>query len=352
MKEDTVQSMGDSIVDVALVTDYILSVQKKNGEIPWSKGGQTDNWDHVENAMALTIGRHFQEARNAYCWSANMQMNDGSWWSGYHEGIPEKGGHKDPNMSAYIAVGLLHYYIVTNDMDFLRRMWSTVCHVMDFVLEMQGDGGQIYWAKNLDNSINRKALLTGSCSIYLSLTCALGIAFVLGCQKPEWEAARDRLGKAIAHKPHLFDQTKSRYSMDWYYPVLGGVLRGENANQRIKSMWDIFVIPDWGVRCVSDHPWVTIGETAELCISLAAAGKTNLSKKVLSWISDKIYDDGAFWTGCTVPEKVIYTDEKTTWSGASVILAADMIYSFSPASRFFCHGYLDAFSDGSLSAIN
>lgn len=351
MKEVIVQSVDDPFVDVALVTDYILTVQKKSGEIPWSIGGQTDNWDHVENAMALTIAGHYKAARDAYQWSADRQMKDGSWWSCYLKGEPGEKAHKDPNMSAYVAVGLLHYYIASNDLAFLKKMWETVCRAMDFVLEMQGGDGEIHWAKRSDNSIDRKALLTGSCSIYLSLTCALGIASVLGHRKPKWEEGRDRLGMAIATKPHLFDQTKSRFSMDWYYPVLSGVLRGEDANRRIERMWDQFVIPDWGVRCVSDQPWVTIGETAELCISLAAAGRTSLSETVLCWISDKLYADGAFWTGFTVPEKIIYTDEKTTWSGASVVLAADMIYSFSPASRFFYHGFLDAFSDRHLRRI-
>jgi len=351
MEKVIAQSMDGPVVDVALVTEYILAVQKKSGEIPWSKGGQTDNWDHVENAMALTIAGHYEAARNAYQWSADTQMRDGSWWSCYRNGVPEKKAHKDSNMTAYIAVGLLHYYIASNDAAFLRRMWGTVSRAMNFILEMQANEGEIYWAKRADHTIDRKALLTGSCSIYLSLTCALGIASVLGYRKPEWKEARERLGRAIALKPHRFDQTKSRYAMDWYYPVLSGVFRGEDANRRIERMWDQFVIPDWGVRCVSDQPWVTIGETAELCISLAAAGRTALSETVLGWISNKIYEDGAFWTGVTVPDKIIYTEEKTTWSGASVILAADMIYAVSSASRFFRHGYLDAFSDRHLQRI-
>jgi hypothetical protein len=348
MKDIIVQSIDHPVVDAALVTDYILSVQKESGEIPWSNGGETDNWDHVENAMALTIAGHYDAARSAFQWSAKKQMEDGSWWSCYRNGEPGEKSHKDPNMSSYVAVGLLHYFIATKDLAFLTEMWSVVCRAMDFVLELQGEEGEISWAKRSDGSIDRKSLLTGSSSIYLSLTCALGIASVLGLRKPEWERARDLLGKAISSKPHLFDQTKSRFAMDWYYPVLSGVLRGEDADRRIKKMWDQFVIPDWGVKCVSDQPWVTIGETAELCISLAAAGKTALSKTVLCWISDNLYEDGAFWTGVTVPDKIIYTDEKTTWSGASVILAADMIYALSPASDFFRHGFLDAFSDRHL----
>ena len=46
------------VVDVASTAEFILSVQKPNGEIPWSKGGKTDPWDHVESAMGLSIVPH------------------------------------------------------------------------------------------------------------------------------------------------------------------------------------------------------------------------------------------------------------------------------------------------------
>jgi hypothetical protein len=128
--------------------------------------------------------------------------------------------------------------------------------------------------------------------------------------------------------------------MDWYYPILSGAIQGKSAQRRIEDLWDSFAIPDWGIRCVSDRPWVTMAETAELCISLAAMGNFSLAETVLAWISDKKYEDGAFWTGVTVPDQIIYTDEKTTWTGAAVLLAADMLYGFTPASKFFCHGFL------------
>jgi hypothetical protein len=205
---------------------------------------------------------------------------------------------------------------------------------------MQGEEGEIFWAKRTDNTIDKKALLTGSCSIYLSMTCALQIASLLGEKRPRWEFARKRLRDAIRYKPHLFDQSKSRFAMDWYYPVLTGAIQGKAAQRRIESLWDTFTIPGWGVRCVSDRPWVTMGETAELCLSLAAIGNFSLAETVLEWISDKKYDDGAFWTGVTVPDQIIYTEEKTAWTGAGVLLAADILYGFSPANQFFRHGFL------------
>lgn len=332
------------LVDVASTTDYIFSVQKTNGEIPWSTGGKTDPWDHVESAMGLTVGGLHPEAKKAYMWSAESQMEDGSWWSSYKDDRPEPGAFKDSNMTAYIAVGVLHYFKATGDDRFVSQMWQTVSSAMDFVVNLQGENGEIFWAERADGSIDKKALLTGSSSIFLSLTCALQIASMLGKRRPRWEVARKMLGDAIRNKSDFFDQSKSRFSMDWYYPILSGALRGDAAQRRIENMWDKYAISGWGVRCVSDRPWVTMAETAELCISLAAMGNLALSETVFGWISDKKYEDGAFWTGVTVPDQIIYTEEKTTWTGAAVLLAADLIYGFSPASRFFSHGFLKPFS--------
>ena len=34
--------------------------------------------------------------------------------------------------------------------------------------------------------------------------------------------------------------------MEWYYPVLGGALRGAAARARIDARWDEFVVPGLG----------------------------------------------------------------------------------------------------------
>jgi len=340
------------IIDISPTAEFILSVQKKDGEIPWSTGGWGDPWDHVESAMGLTIGGYYEEARKAYLWSAGTQMEDGSWWSFYMGGQPEGNAHKDTNMTAYLAVGLLHYFLATEDHGFLRFMWNPLCKAMDFAVGMQGPEGEMFWAKRQDGSIDETALLTGSSSIYMSLTCALRVAAILGKKRPRWEAARMMLGNAIRHKPHLFDGTKARFSMDWYYPVLCGALMGNRGLERIRASWNTFTVPDWGVLCVSDQSWVTMAETSELAIALAAMGQLEASEMVLGWIQDKKYDDGAYWTGVTMPDGVIYTQEKTAWTAAAVLLAADILYDLTPAAAIFRHEYQRApFSSGPSKGI-
>ncbi|ETR71129.1 MAG: hypothetical protein OMM_02722 [Candidatus Magnetoglobus multicellularis str. Araruama] len=327
-------------VDIELTTNYIRSVQKDSGEIPWSVGGKTDPWDHVESAMGLSIGGYSHDARRAYLWLANCQLRDGSWWAEYVDGAPQKGTYKDTNMSAYIAVGLLHYFMITGDRSFVKTLWPSVRRAINFVLAHQGPEGQIYWSENADGTIEKRALLTGSSSIFMSLSCAVRLMSIVGDRQSHWEAARLKLAKALRQSPHVFDPSKSNYSMDWYYPVLCGVLTGKAATQRIDSLWDTFAIDNWGIRCVSERPWVTMAETCELIMALVSIGRIAQAEQILGWIKDNQYKNGAYWMGVTVPDKIIYTDEQTTWTGAAVLLAADMIYGLTPASRLFMHNYL------------
>jgi hypothetical protein len=322
-------------IDVAAATRFILSVQKENGEIPWSVGGKTDPWDHVESAMGLTVGGCHKEAMKAYDWSARTQLEDGSWWSYYEDGTPQQGAYKDSNMTAYVAVGVLHYFLSTGDRRFLRKMYAMVSSAMDYVVNLQCPGGEILWAKRADGSVDDTALLTGSSSIHLSLDCALRIAGMLGEERPQWERAKMRLGEALRHRPHLFDQSKARFSMDWYYPILCGAVTGHEAHQRIERSWNTFIVPDLGVLCVCDSPWVTMAETAELVLSLCAMEHFDTAEMVFGWLADKRYEDGAFWTGLTFPDGEIFTREKTAWTAAAVLLAADSLYDLTPASGLF-----------------
>ncbi len=325
-------------LDIDLMASFIAGLQKVSGEIPWSDGGKTDPWDHVESAMALAVTGYLEEARRAYEWLAAIQLPDGSWWASYRDGVPDD-MTKDTNMSTYVAVGLYHYYLTTRDRAFVRRIWPTVKRGIEFTLSLQAPGGQIYWAKNSDDVVDPMSLLTGCSSIFMSMKCALATAAVLGESHPSWEEALVKLGEAIRNRPSLFNMIKSRYSMDWYYPVLCGAVTGDDARKRIDKYWHKFVVPNWGIRCVSDRPWVTIAESAECVIALAAMGDFEQARTVMRWIERKKYDDGSYWMGVTFPDGVIWPEERTSWTSAAVILAWDALTDMSPASRLFSHRF-------------
>jgi hypothetical protein len=326
------------VVDIASTAEFILNLQKPNGEIPWSSGGKTDPWDHVESAMGLSVAGYLKEAALAFDWMMKTQLKDGSWWSATRNGTPED-TTRETNMSAYIAVGVFHYYLIAGDKAFLDHMWPSIKAGINYAVNLQAPTGEIYWAKNGRGVVDPMALLTGCSSIFMSLKCALAIASHLGKRRPAWEKALDKLGEAICNKPDCFNMIKSRYSMDWYYPILCGAVTGLEAKRRIDKFWDKFTVPDWGVRCVSDRPWVTMAETAELVLTLAAIGDFDRAETVFNWLRDKKFDDGSYWMGVTFPDTVIWPEEKTSWTAAAVLLAYDALNEMTPASRIFSHRF-------------
>ena len=325
-------------VDVNGLAAFIASIQSESGEIPWSKGGKTDPWDHVESAMGLTVAGCHGEARRAYGWLAATQQQDGSWFSGLRDGRIED-DTRESNFAAYPAVGLFHYFLVTGDRAFLQNMWPMIEAGIGFALGLQAPSGEIFWARNRAGAIDPMALLTGSCSIYMSLKCALAVAALLGEERPAWGKAMEKLEYAIRNLPHHFNMIKSRFSMDWYYPILCGAVSGPEARMRIDKGWEKFAVPGWGIRCVSDRPWVTMAETAELVLSLAAIDAYEDAETVFNWLADKRYEDGAYWMGVTFPDAVVWPDEETTWTAAAVILAYDALNDLTPGGRLFHHGF-------------
>ncbi len=323
-------------VALETVAVQILETQRKTGEIPWCKGQKTDPWDHLEAAMGLSIGGYRREAELAYEWMAGVQREDGSWYASYMNGVPED-KTLDTNMSSYIAVGVWHHFLITKDRSFLESMWKTVSAALDFAVSLQAPSGEIYWAVSPMGKIDRMALLTGSSSVHMALKCGLAIAERLGYERPDWVEAMKKLRLAIRTKPHLFNMAKSRYSMDWFYPMLSGALTGQEAQDRLDRYWKKFVVKGLGVRCVSDHPWITMAETSELSLTLTAMGNRELAEIVFGWIQDRTFEDGSYWCGFTFPDMVIWPEDKLTWTNAVVLMAADALYHMTPASRLFSH---------------
>jgi hypothetical protein len=321
---------------VEKVAAFIVSLQKENGEIPWSQGGKTDPWDHIESAMGLSVAGFTEEAERAYSWLVSTQLADGSWWSEIKDGVVIN-STKETNFAAYIAVGVYHHYLITGNMTFLKAMWPSLSRGIQYAVNMQAPDGEIYWARNRDGVIDKMALLTGCSSIYMSLKCALAVAGVLRIKKPGWQRAKQRLGETIRNRPDLLNMIKSRFSMYWYYPILCGAVSDDEAKKRIDHLWDKFVVPDWGVRCVSDRPWVTMAETSEFILTLSAIEDDNRAKTIFSWLGDKRYPDGSYWMGVTFPDTVIWPEEKTGWTSAAVLLAWDALNGMTPAAKIFNH---------------
>jgi hypothetical protein len=320
-----------SAEEVLQTAEAIAAWQLDDGMIPWFPDGHADPWNHVEAAMALDVAGLHDAAARGYEWLRNRQRPDGAWHQYYVAGgVSQK--KFDANCVAYVATGIWHHLKATADLTFAAEMWPVVDRAIDWVLELQRPRGEIRWARHPDGTPWSFALLTGSASIHHSIRCALALAERLGHERPDWELAAARLAHVIRSDPDAF-APKERWAMDWYYPVLCGVIIGDEGRERLAGRYDEFVMAGKGVRCVADRTWVTTAETAECTMAHAAVGSHHRSLDLLSLTRSMRTEDGHYWTGVVHPQGVRFpADERTTYSGAAVILAADALTRSSSTS--------------------
>ena len=326
--------------DLTRTGDSIADLQLPSGMIQWFPGGHADPWNHVEAAMALTTVGRTEEAERAYGWLVDTQLPNGAWHNYYlADGIEDS--KLDTNCVAYLATGVWHHFLATGQVGFLERLWPTMEAAIEFVLDMQTRRGEIIWARHSDGRPWSYALLTGSSSIGHSLRCATAVAERLGHDRPHWTEARRRLVDVIANQPEAFEP-KDRWAMDWYYPVLTGAVVGDDAAKRMVGGWESFVMTGKGVRCVSDRPWVTAAETCECVIALLAVGDREAALRLFEWAQALRDTDGAYFTGIVFPERIHFpADERTSYTAAAIILAADALAGQNPTSDLFTlHGPL------------
>jgi hypothetical protein len=325
--------------ELARTADGIAEWQLPSGMIPWFPGGHADPWNHVEAAMALDLAGHRHMAERAYEWLVRMQRADGAWHQYY---CTDSSGNDtveqdklDANVCAYVAVGVWHHYLLTKDDRFVEHMWPVVERAIDFVLELQRPRGEILWARHADGTPWSFALLTGSSSICHSLRCAIALAENLGRERPDWELSAGRLADVIRHEPEAF-APKHRWAMDWYYPVLTGVVGGAEGRARLEERFETFMMDGRGVRCVSDRPWVTVAETCECALAHLAVGERDTAETMFRWAQQFRHDDDRYWTGTVFPDEARFpAGERSTYTAASVVLTADALAGGSPASSLF-----------------
>ncbi len=326
--------------DVVASGQHLASLQTRSGMIPWFPGGHCDPWNQVESAMALDVAGFHTAAEHAYEWLADIQRADGSWHNYY---VPDgdrddtvEEAKVDTNVCAYVATGVWHHWRCTADRSFVDNLWPSVERALDFVLSLRRSNGLVLWATEADGTRTWDySLLTGSSSIQHALRCGAAAGLATGSPRPDWLEAADVMVEMINHRPDAF-APKSRWAMDWYYPVLAGATVDEAAKIRLADGWPTFSMEDLGIRCVADEPWVTASETAEAALAYAAIGDVDTATDLLRWIAPHRLDSGAYLTGLVHPDRIVFPDgEHTSYTAAAVLLAADAITGASPASDLF-----------------
>ncbi|HWG01482.1 MAG TPA: prenyltransferase [Trebonia sp.] len=316
----------------------IAAAQLPSGAIPWPDG-HVDPWDHVESAMALNACGLADSAGRAYRWLRQTQRPDGSWprttggpGARYADEVIDHAA--ESHHAAYVAVGVWHDFLVSGAGGAAGTMWPVVRRAIDWVLGLQAPRGEVAWERDAAGEAGGFALLSGCSSILQGLRCAIALAGLVGDPQPDWELAAAQLAHAVARHPEAFAD-KATFAMDWYYPVLAGALRGAQAAERLAAGWDTFVVPGLGVRCVSDQPWVTVAETCELVIALEACGRRAAADGLFLAVRRQRHDDGSYWTGWQFANRAHFPAERSTWTAAAVVLAADALTGFSAGAGIF-----------------
>lgn len=304
----------------------ILARQQPSGMIPWAAGQGADPWNHLEAVMALALAGEHDAVARALEWLVGVQQANGAFAAGFGTDGAVADQRRDTNGTAYLAFALHAVERMTGDADLVRALWPAAERALGFVCAQQRPGGEICWSDAAPGAPGDLALVAAGSSIYASLRAAERLAAALDLPLPPGAvAAADRLGVALRWGRERF-VAKDEYAMDWYYPVLAGVLDGNAGRHRLDAGWGTFVQPGRGVLCTADRRWVTAAETAECALACLRVGRDADAAALVSWTAAARRPDGAYLTGLVYPERSTFPPgEETTYTAAAVLLAADAL---------------------------
>ena len=279
--------------------------------------------------MALDLGGHTAEADRAYDWLIDQQRADGSWHQYYiagDDGSTQVEQDKlDANVCAYVAAGVWHRWLLTDDRGFVEAMWPTVEKAIDFVLDLQQPARrdpvgpprrrhpvELRAPRRLVVDLPQPALRHRHRQL-------------LGHERPDWEISAARLAPSSATRPRPSPPSTAG---PWTgtTPVLGGVSSARPAGPARRAARHL---PEdgRGRPLRADRPWVTVAETCECVLAHLAVGERQTAEMLFGWAQQFRHDDdGRYWTGTVFPDEARFPGgERSTYTAAAVVLAADAL---------------------------
>ena len=335
-----VSSEIDGVADrreLAATVDAIAEWQLPSGMIPWFPGGHADPWNHVEAAMALALGGRIARGR-AGLRVAGRTAAARRRVAPVLPGRPRRAGQarrQRVRLRRHRRVAPLAADRATAASS--RRCGRSSSAPSSSCSTCRPPRGEILWARHADGTPWSFALLTGSSSICHSLRCAIALAEHLGHERPDWELSAARLAHVIRHRSPTRSPRSTAGRWTGTTRCSPACSIGDDGRARLPTAFDAFVMDGRGVRCVGDRPWVTVAETCE-----CAAGPPRRRRarappsELFGWAQQYRLDGGRYWTGTVYPDEAHFPgDEQSTYTAASVVLAADGLSGTSTASALF-----------------
>ena len=217
-------------------------------------------------------------------------------------------------------------------------MWPVVEKAIDFVLDLQTPRGEILWARHADGTPWSFALLTGSSSICHSLRCAIAIAELLGHERPDWELSRrpprprhPRRARRLRPQAPLGDGLVLPGARRRRARATTGRARLGRAPRHVRR---------WRAAACAACPTARGSPSAETCecalAHLAVGDRDDGRDAVRLGPAVPRDDDGRYWTGIVFPDEAHFPGgERSTYTAAAVVLAADALAGSTPAAGLF-----------------
>lgn len=80
---------------------------------------------------------------------------------------------------------------------------------------------------------------------------------------------------------------------------------------------------------------MTAAESCELVLALDASGDRDRALELFTTVQHLRHEDGSYWTGWQFENERHFPGDRSTYTAAAVILAADALADASPGSRLF-----------------
>ena len=330
--------------------DAIAEWQLPNGMIPWFPGGHADPWNHVEAAMALALGDRMRGGRAGLRLAGRppaarrllapvLPGRRGRAGQARRQRHRLRRRRRVAPLAAHQGPGLPRDAVAGRRPR--HRASCSTCRPSG--ARSSGPATPTARRGRSPCSPARRASAT-ACAARSPSPTSSATSGPTGRRPPR------RLAHVIRTEPDAF-APKHRWAMDWYYPVLAGVLPGDEGRERLAARLDAFVMEGRGralrVRPARGSPWPRPA-SAPWPTSPSASGTP--PSTLFGWAQQYREPGGRYWTGTVYPEGVHFPGgEQSTYTAAVGRARRRRLSGAGPASELFVDhdAVLPSFDDAS-----